>query len=59
MGGDSGPKLRTFKLNGKPEKSTFLEYLVDDGHDKFLEDLSAGAKNNGYVYVCELPAPDC
>jgi len=42
-----GPKLRTFKLNGKPEKSTFLEYLVDDGHDKFLEDLSAGAKNNG------------
>lgn len=42
-----GPKLRTFKLNGKPEKSTFPQYLVDDGHDKFLEDLSAGAKNNG------------
>ena len=50
--------MRTFKLNGKPEKSTFPQYLVDDGHDKFLEDLSAGAKNNGYVYVCNLTAPD-
>lgn len=42
-----GPKLRTFKLNGKPEKSTFPQYLIDDGHDKFLEELSAGPKANG------------
>lgn len=42
-----GPKLRRFKLNGKWEKTTFPQFLVDDGVNKYLTELSTGPKKPG------------
>jgi len=50
-----GPRLRTFKLNGKIEPTTFPQFMVEDGVGQFLQGLSTGPPKAGCYITPRIP----